>query len=44
MAEYKRGEMDISQHKRMYESFLQFWVYLFGGAVLVLIFLALTNS
>jgi hypothetical protein len=44
MAEYKRGEMDITQQKQTFENFLHFWFYLFLGAVAVLIFLALTNA
>jgi hypothetical protein len=44
MAEHKHGEMDITEHKRTFEGFLRFWVYLFGFSAFVLIFLALFNT
>ena len=44
MAEYKRGEMDTTQQRQTFENFLHFWFYVFGGVVVVLIFLALTNA
>ncbi len=34
----------VAQHQRTFESFIRFWVYVFGGAVLVLIFLAIFNT
>lgn len=43
-AEHKHGEMDIAEHQRMFDAFIRFWIYLFGGAIGVLIFLALVNS
>ena len=43
-AEHKHGEMDIADHQRMFDAFIRFWIYLFGGAIGVLIFLALVNS
>lgn len=44
VAEPKHGEMDIEAHQKTFESFIRFWVYVFGGAIAVLIFLALFNS
>ncbi|MFO1106745.1 MAG: aa3-type cytochrome c oxidase subunit IV [Amaricoccus sp.] len=43
-AEHKHGEMDIAEHQQMFGAFIRFWIYLFGGAIGVLIFLALVNS
>lgn len=42
--EHVRGTMDISDHERTFEGFLRFWVYVFGGSIAILIFLALFNS
>jgi hypothetical protein len=45
MAEdYKHGEMDITTQERTFEGFIRFFVYLFGAAIGILIFLALFNS
>jgi hypothetical protein len=44
MAEYEHGKMDITEHERMFDAFVRFWVYLFAGAIGVLIFLALFNA
>lgn len=44
VAEHKHGEMDIADHQKTFDAFLRFWVYLFGGAIAVLIFLAIFNS
>jgi Bacterial aa3 type cytochrome c oxidase subunit IV len=44
MAEYKRGEMDIEEHQRTFEGFVKFWMYLFGGSILILVLLALFNG
>jgi hypothetical protein len=44
MAEHKHGEMDIEEHKQMFDKFVHFWFYLFLGAAAVLILLALTNA
>lgn len=44
MAEHEHGEMDVTEHERTFEGFLRFWVYLFGAALAILIFLALFNS
>lgn len=35
---------DVDQHQRTFEAFIHFWVYLFGGAAAVLIFLAIFNT
>ena len=35
---------DVAQHQRTFESFIHFWVYVFGGAAAVLIFLAIFNT
>ncbi len=42
--EHRHGEMDIKEHQRMFESFIKFWVLLFGVSAGILIFLALFNS
>lgn len=42
--EHVRGTMDITEHERTFHGFLRFWVWVFGGAIGVLIFLALFNS
>ncbi len=39
-----RGTMDISAQQKMFAGFMRFWVYLFGGSIAILIFLALFNS
>ncbi len=38
------GEMDVAEHQKMFESYVKFWVWLFGATALVLIFLAIFNS
>ena len=35
---------DGAQHQRTFEAFIHFWVYVFGAAALILIFLAIFNS
>jgi hypothetical protein len=44
--ERQRGDSatSVAEHQRTFEGFIRFWVYLFGAAVLVLIFLAIFNS
>lgn len=44
MAEYKHGEMDITDHEKTFEGFLRFFVFLFGTAIAILIFLAIFNT
>lgn len=38
------GQMDISDQERTFESFIKFWVVVFGASIGILIFLALFNS
>lgn len=35
---------DVAEHQRTFDAFMRFWVYVFGFAALVLIFLATFNS
>lgn len=42
--EHGRGEMEIAEHKRMFDAFIKFWVLVFGASAAILIFLALFNS
>lgn len=35
---------DVAEHQRTFGAFVHFWVYVFGAAALVLIFLAIFNS
>lgn len=35
---------DVAEHQRTFDAFIRFWVYVFGTAALVLIFLAIFNS
>jgi hypothetical protein len=44
MADYKHGEMDITEQKKTFEGFMKFWVVVFGAAAAVLIFLAIFNT
>ena len=44
MAEYKHGEMDITEQEKTFAGFMRFWVYVFTAAAAVLIFLAIFNS
>lgn len=44
MVEYKHGEMDITDHEKTFEGFLRFFVFLFGTAIAILIFLAIFNT
>ena len=45
MAEHERGtSVDVAEHQRTFEAFIRFWVYVFGAAIAVLIFLAIFNS
>ncbi len=43
-AEYVRGQMDITEHKKTFEGFIKFWVIVFGGSAAILIFLALFSA
>jgi len=42
--EYENMGNDVEAHQRVFESFIRFWVYVFGGAAAILIFLAIFNS
>lgn len=45
MAEHHQGgRTDAAEHQRTFDAFIRFWVYLFGGAIAVLIFLAIFNT
>ena len=44
MHEYENQGADVADHQRTFEGFIRFWVYVFGAAVAVLVFLALFNS
>ncbi len=41
---HEHGTMDISAQEKTFAGFMKFWVWLFGGAIGILIFLALFNS
>ena len=34
----------VVEHERTFEGFIRFWVYVFGAAIAVLIFLAIFNT
>lgn len=38
------GTMDIAEHQKMFDSYVHFWVYVFGASAGILIFLAIFNS
>lgn len=45
MAEhFQDNPATVGEHQRTFDAFIRFWVYVFGAAILVLIFLALFNS
>ncbi len=44
MADYRDSKGDVAEHQRTFVAFINFWVYVFGAAILVLIFLAIFNS
>jgi hypothetical protein len=45
MAEpYHDKPTDVAEHQRIFDSFVRFWVYVFGAAILILIFLAIFNA
>jgi hypothetical protein len=35
---------DVAEHQRTFEGFIRLWVYVFGAAAAVLIFLAIFNT
>lgn len=44
MSEHEQGKMDITEHEKVFEGFIKFWIWLFGVSAAVLIFLAIFNS
>jgi Bacterial aa3 type cytochrome c oxidase subunit IV len=44
MAEREYGGNSVEEHQKTFEAFIHFWVYVFGAAILVLIFLAIFNT
>lgn len=44
MAERDYGGNPVEEHEKTFEMFIHFWVYVFGAAALVLIFLAIFNT
>jgi hypothetical protein len=44
MAEQQDSVNDVAEHERTFEAFIRFWVYVFGAAIALLIFLAIFNS
>lgn len=44
MQDYEHQGADVTAHQRTFEAFIRFWVYVFGAAIAILIFLALFNS
>jgi hypothetical protein len=44
MAEQEDGGADVAEHQRTFDGFIRFWVYTFGAALLILIFLAIFNT
>jgi hypothetical protein len=44
MAEQHDSPTDVAEHQRTFEAFIRFWVYVFGTAIVILIFLAIFNS
>jgi hypothetical protein len=41
---YHDRPSDVAEHQRIFEGFVRFWVYVFGAAIAVLIFLAIFNT
>jgi hypothetical protein len=39
--DYEYGHMDITEQKRTFEGFVQFWIYLAAATAITLIFLAI---
>ncbi|WP_375689149.1 aa3-type cytochrome c oxidase subunit IV [Pseudooceanicola sp. LIPI14-2-Ac024] len=44
MAEYKHGEMDITEHEKTFEGFIKAAIWVAGISIFTLIFLAIFNS
>jgi Bacterial aa3 type cytochrome c oxidase subunit IV len=34
----------VAEHQRTFDGFVRFWVYVFGAAIAILIFLAIFNT
>jgi hypothetical protein len=44
MAEHEHGTMDIEAHKKTFEGFIRFWVFVFSISAAILVFLAIFNT
>jgi hypothetical protein len=44
MAEHKHGSMDITVQEKTFEGFVKLATWVAGGAICVLLFMALVNS
>ncbi len=44
MSEYKRGEMNIDEQKKIYSGFINFLIAVAGFSIFSLVFLAIFNS
>ena len=45
MAEHQTDRAEVvATHQQIFASFMRFWVYLFGAAAAILIFLAIFNT
>lgn len=45
MAEHHHDrKTTVAEHQRVFDAFIRFWVYVFGGAAFILIFLAIFNT
>lgn len=45
MAEHQQDRADVvAEHQRTFDAFMRLWVYIFGVAAAILIFLAIFNT
>ena len=44
MVDHKHGEMDVTEHEKMFEGFVRFSARVAIFSILVLVFLALVNT
>jgi Bacterial aa3 type cytochrome c oxidase subunit IV len=44
MSDYEHGKMDIATQEKTFAGFVKFWMWLFGFAAFVLLFLAVFNT
>jgi hypothetical protein len=44
LTEHKHGEMDVTEHQKVYSGFIKFGLYVGIFSIFLLIFLALFNS